>query len=261
MLLNFEQRNQLALTVDCCVLQTKAGRKWDGNVPTNYRIKTKNTVAGIASKDDEDKNLGRWVNRQRSLYQAGKLRKDRQQALEKVGLKWSMLATTSWESMYDTLCDYVKAKTKDGAEWDGNVPANYRTEDNPPRALGRWINRQRSAYGKDKLKMEYIEKLNKIGLKWSVHERRPVATPDSVKSIAVTSVNVESQIKSKEKTELAPLPNQMPTINEEPSSKGNGMNVKLENEAGAIRPNVEDTGTTEANIKVENTTTNQFSNK
>jgi hypothetical protein len=80
--------------------------------------------------------LGRWVNRQRSLYQAGKLRKDRQlvciswecttvacrfgtdpvssfvmgQALEKVGLKWSMLATTSWESMFDTLCDYVKTK-------------------------------------------------------------------------------------------------------------------------------------------------------
>ena len=44
-------------------------------MPTNYRIKTK---AGAAIRDDEDKNLGRWVNRQRSLYQAGKLRKDRQ---------------------------------------------------------------------------------------------------------------------------------------------------------------------------------------
>ena len=41
------------------------------------------------------------------------------QALEKVGLKWSMLATTSWESMYDTLCEYVDSQTKDGAEWDG----------------------------------------------------------------------------------------------------------------------------------------------
>eukprot|EP00526_Cylindrotheca_closterium_P002923 CAMPEP_0113658962 /NCGR_PEP_ID=MMETSP0017_2-20120614/32062_1 /TAXON_ID=2856 /ORGANISM="Cylindrotheca closterium" /LENGTH=1012 /DNA_ID=CAMNT_0000573397 /DNA_START=113 /DNA_END=3147 /DNA_ORIENTATION=+ /assembly_acc=CAM_ASM_000147 len=159
--------------------QTKSGRKWDGNVPTNYRIKTKNPTGG---KEDEDKNLGRWVNRQRSLYQAGKLRKDRQEALEKVGLKWSMLATTSWESMFETLCEYVRSKTKDGGEWDGNVPANYRTEDTPPRALGRWINRQRSAYGKDKLKAEYIEKLNSIGLKWSVHERRPISTPDSVRS-------------------------------------------------------------------------------
>eukprot|EP00980_Cylindrotheca_fusiformis_P010848 scaffold2462_cov127-Cylindrotheca_fusiformis.AAC.5 len=160
--------------------QKKAGRKWDGNVPTNYRIKTRSPNGG---KDDEDKNLGRWVNRQRSLYQAGKLRKDRQHALEKVGLKWSMLATTSWESMYDTLCDYIQSKTKEtGCEWDGNVPANYKTDDNPPRALGRWINRQRSAFGKDKLKPEYMDKLNKLGLKWSVHERRPVTAPDSVKS-------------------------------------------------------------------------------
>lgn len=117
--------------------QIKAGRKWDGNgkiapiwlfdkllfsflsqndfslsfaVPTNYRIKTKPGMA--ARDDDEDKNLGRWVNRQRSLYQAGKLRKDRQLALEKVGLKWSMLATTSWESMFDTLVEYVEEKVR-----------------------------------------------------------------------------------------------------------------------------------------------------
>jgi hypothetical protein len=61
---------------------------------------------------DEDKNLGRWVNRQRSLYQAGKLRKDRQLALEKVGLKWSMLATTSWDSMFDSLVEYVESKVR-----------------------------------------------------------------------------------------------------------------------------------------------------
>jgi hypothetical protein len=145
----------------------KQGIKWDGNVPTNYQIKTRpnGRFAG------EDKNLGRWVNRQRSLFQAGKLRKDRQLSLEKLGLKWSMLATTSWDSMYETLCDYVDEKKQGGGDWDGNVPANFRTNENPPRALGRWINRQRSAFMKNKLKKEYMEKLNTVGLKWSVHER------------------------------------------------------------------------------------------
>ena len=147
--------------------QTRDGRKWDGNVPTCYQIKRDSgKFAG------EDKNLGRWVNRQRSLFQAGKLRKERQLALEAVGLKWSMLATLSWESMYETLEAYVETQKKDKDEWDGNVPANYRTNDNPPRALGRWINRQRSAYTKNKLKKEYVDKLNKIGLKWSVHQRQ-----------------------------------------------------------------------------------------
>lgn len=148
---------------------TKDGKKWDGNVPTNYRIKAKNNGKKLS---EEDKNLGRWVNRQRSLYQAGKLREDRQLALEKVGLKWSMLATTSWEAMFDTLVAYVDDKEKKGIKWDGNVPANYRTDEG--RALGRWINRQRSAHVKKKLKQEYVEKLSKLGLKWSVHERKYV---------------------------------------------------------------------------------------
>eukprot|EP00977_Amphora_coffeiformis_P006087 scaffold1314_cov158-Amphora_coffeaeformis.AAC.19 len=147
--------------------QTKDGKEWDGNVPTHYQIKAKpnGKFAG------EDKNLGRWVNRQRSLFQAGKLRKDRQIALEKIGLKWSMLSSTSWEGMFETLQEYVKERKAKEGSWDGNVPANHRTTDDPPRALGRWINRQRSAHTKGKLKAEYVEKLNEIGLKWSVHEK------------------------------------------------------------------------------------------
>lgn len=153
--------------------QTKDGKEWDGNVPTHYQIKAKpnGKFAG------EDKNLGRWVNRQRSLYQAGKLRKDRQLELEKLGLKWSMLSSTSWDAMFETLQVYVaERKSKEGS-WDGNVPANYRTMDNPPRALGRWINRQRSAHTKRKLKAEYVEQLNSIGLKWSVHEKNLAGRP------------------------------------------------------------------------------------
>lgn len=33
-------------------------------------------------------------------------------ALEKVGLKWSMLATTSWEAMFETLVAYVEEKVR-----------------------------------------------------------------------------------------------------------------------------------------------------
>lgn len=147
--------------------KTQDGKEWDGNVPTSYQIKTRPN----SQFQGEDKNLGRWVNRQRSMYQAGRLRKDRQLALEKLGLKWSMLSTTSWDSMYDTLLVYIADRKKEGKDWDGNVPANYKTSDDPPRALGRWINRQRSAFIKKKLKQEYIDKLNNLGLKWSVHER------------------------------------------------------------------------------------------
>jgi hypothetical protein len=95
------------------------------------------------------------------------------QELEMIGLKWSVLSTTSWQSMYETLLEYVNGRKAADGNWDGNVPANFKTSDHPPKALGRWINRQRTAHQKHKLKGEFVDKLNSIGLKWSVHERRP----------------------------------------------------------------------------------------
>jgi len=146
--------------------QTKNGRKWDGNVPTNYQIKTQENSPFAG----EDKNLGRWVNRQRSMYQSGKLKVERQQELEALGLKWSMLATVSWDSMYQTLTAYVQRQVDLHGRWDGNVPANYKTTDG--RALGRWINRQRTSFAKNRLKAEYSQRLSAIGLKWSVHGKQ-----------------------------------------------------------------------------------------
>lgn len=151
--------------------QTKDGRIWDGNVPTNYKIKS-NTPPTSGGIEDEEKNLGRWVNRQRSLFQAGKLKKDRQRDLERIGLKWSVLLTTSWASMYDSLREYADEKQKQSPHgWDGNVPANFKTRSNPPLSLGRWVNRQRSAYAKGRLKDEYVKKLEAVGLKWVIHVR------------------------------------------------------------------------------------------
>jgi len=177
--------------------RTKDGHEWDGNVPTNYRIKGPATPTPIPeNENDDDKNLGRWINRQRSLYQAGKLRKDREEELENIGLKWSVLSTTSWQSMFDSLLEYVyERKAEDpNNEWDGNVPANHKTDDKPSKALGRWINRQRSAYMKHKLKKEFVDKLDAVGLKWAVHERRPY--PYSTSSESVGPVGGQKPVES-----------------------------------------------------------------
>jgi len=165
--------------------QTKNGQMWDGNVPTNYKIKSNfPTVPGAEDADDE-KNLGRWVNRQRSLFQAGKLKKDRQRDLERIGLKWSVLLTTSWSTMFESLKVYAEEKRKASPHntWDGNVPANFKTRTNPPLSLGRWVNRQRSAFAKGRLKQEYVEKLEVVGLKWVIHTRH-VRTVDNVADAA-----------------------------------------------------------------------------
>jgi Helicase associated domain len=147
--------------------QTKVGRKWDGNVPTGFQIKARPG----SNLQGEDRNLGRWVNRQRSMFHAGRLQKDRQLELEGLGLKWSMIQTVSWDTMYDTLVAYVEEqKSSASGAWDGSVPTGYRTPGEPSRALGRWINRQRSACAKNRLKDEYKEKLSSLGLKWSLRD-------------------------------------------------------------------------------------------
>jgi len=82
-----------------------------------------------------------------------------------------------WEEMFECLVSYVqeqKQKDTEGMsedelekwEWSGNVPTMYKTTDG--KALGRWINNQRSAKSKGTLKPEREERLISTGLKWSV---------------------------------------------------------------------------------------------
>jgi hypothetical protein len=148
----------------------QGGRSWDGNVPTNYKITVERTVHG--RKTEEEKNLGRWVNRQRSLYQSGKLRPERQADLERVGLKWSVLCVASWSTMFEHLCKFVNAqRAHNNGKWDGDIPLNWRVEARPPVNLGRWVHRQRSAHAKGRLRPEFVMKLERTGLKWAMHDQ------------------------------------------------------------------------------------------
>lgn len=119
--------------------------EWDGNVPTTY-------------KTPDGKALGRWVNNQRSAKAKGNMRRDREEKLERTGLRWSNTPSNSWQDMMDELQVYIDEKTKGGRKWDGNVPTNYRIKPKGPNGeeknLGRWVNRQRSARTAGKLRAD-----------------------------------------------------------------------------------------------------------
>jgi hypothetical protein len=93
-----------------CIDMTDAEKKawvWDGNVPTTFKGK-------------DGKALGRWINNQRSAKSKGVLKDDREKRLVDAGLKWSVLASNSWNEMLDELRVYVNEQTKAGRKWDGN---------------------------------------------------------------------------------------------------------------------------------------------
>jgi hypothetical protein len=63
-------------------------------------------------------------------------------------------------------------RAENSGMWDGNVPASCRVESKPPVNLGRWVNRQRCAYSKGRLRPEFVVKLERTGLKWSVNDQK-----------------------------------------------------------------------------------------
>lgn len=72
---------------------------WDGNVPTTFKTK-------------DGKALGRWVNNQRSAKSKGVLKEDREKRLVDAGLKWSVLASNSWNEMLEELRVYVSEQVR-----------------------------------------------------------------------------------------------------------------------------------------------------
>ncbi len=106
---------------------------------------------GDCNVPQRKRGLGHWVNRQRSDYREGKLRKDKAAKLDEVGFVWDMLEA-QWEEMYQELIIYK---------------SQYGHCDVPQKSskLGRWVNTQRQAYKRGALSTDKIGKLKKIGFK------------------------------------------------------------------------------------------------
>jgi hypothetical protein len=86
-------------------------------------------------------------------------------------------SSQKWDSMFDCLLEFIRGRKKDETKdmseeeikkwiWDGNVPTTFKTKD--CKALGRWVNNQRSAKSKGVLKDDREKRLVDAGLKWSV---------------------------------------------------------------------------------------------
>ena len=102
--------------------------------------------------------LGIWVVTQRNVYKAGKLRKERIDALEEIGFEWDARKAT-WRRRFEEL--------KRFQEENGhcNVPQRHAGE---LRQLGIWVMTQRKVYKAGKMSKERIDALEEIGIVWKL---------------------------------------------------------------------------------------------
>ena len=102
--------------------------------------------------------LGGWVDDQREKYNAGKMKQERFEKLEKLGMQWTL--PEPWEYRYSIAQQYYKEH--------GNleVPANYKVGNI---SLTKWLDEQRQARkGKRERKLtdDQIRRLDEIGMIW-----------------------------------------------------------------------------------------------
>jgi superfamily II DNA or RNA helicase len=101
--------------------------------------------------------LGKWVGRQRKLYEDGKLNKHQVEKLSALGFEFEKVINT-WDQQLSELEDYF---TQNGSSL---VPSEYITASGS--YLGKWCSKQRSLFRTGNLSKEQIEQLTRLDFIW-----------------------------------------------------------------------------------------------
>ena len=110
------------------------------------------------SKDVLEKEIARWVSRQRDSYKKNNISKERIDKLTLAGFVWNGLET-SWDQLFQ---NYKTFKEKHNRE------PREKSKDASEKCLAKWVGTQRKSYSAGKISKERIDKLNFIGFQWTM---------------------------------------------------------------------------------------------
>jgi len=143
-----------------------------GNLEISKKFKTLNGT----DEDENGYNLGGWLLSQRQMYKKSKLSKEREELLEKIGMRFETRDNDEvWNQMYMLAELYFKEY--------GNleIPYKFKTlngtdEDENGYNLGVWLVRQRQRHKISKLSKERKDLLEKIGMRFETRDNDEVWT-------------------------------------------------------------------------------------
>lgn len=124
---------------------------WDERFDQVVAFKEENGHTRIPRYYKKDEGLGRWVDRQRNMYNSGKLSPERIKKLESLGFSFS----PHMEYFETRLKELIEYKKQNGHV---NVPRNYKNKE-----LANWVCNARYR----KLTPEQTTKLEALGFRWA----------------------------------------------------------------------------------------------
>jgi hypothetical protein len=133
---------------------TKYDKQWDMQYEQLVEFKRHNGLCMVPLTDKQEKVMGYWVSRQRSIYKNNKMRVDRKNRLDEIGFAW-----TSWSKQYEKMVEF---KRKHG---HCMMPSSNCE-------LGRWVSRQRNLYTKGAMLQHRKDLLDEQGFVWNCDEPR-----------------------------------------------------------------------------------------
>ncbi len=128
---------------------------WNEMFSALMEFKEKSGHCNVPRSWPENPGLSYWVGTQRENYRKGLLSPDRIVRLEQIGLIWDTIQN-SWEENYSALIEFKSATG------NCNVPDKWPMN----LKLSHWVGKQRSAWKKNRLSVDRIERLNTIGFIW-----------------------------------------------------------------------------------------------
>jgi len=151
--------------------QSNKNKKTDINF-NKFMVKLDRLKSYLATNDNHypnersDRQLFQWVKNIRQFKKRGTLEQRRIDLLNEFNFDWHGKKQIRFEDRIKQIQEY---KRQHGSM---HVSQSCRGVDDVEYSLSRWVNEMRRKFNENRLSMEYINRLNKIGFIWNIEDAR-----------------------------------------------------------------------------------------